>query len=475
MIKLVPEWIDTTEKFWLSLKRRNLFFIKLRFIAIAMLFAFNYLFEFVVDINLSPFQHNLIGLITLFLFIYNISLLSIRKHIKNVRGQFNPLHLSLVQIFVDLSLLTVLIIFTGGIESPLYMFYIFHLIIGSLILPGIVIYTIAFAVIISMILITYLQYFGITTHYCLEGIYKSELYSNPEYIITTLISFSLMTMVSVFLTNRIAHQLYLNEKNLHEALKEINNSELKKQKYIMGVVHEIKSPIAATKSIVSLILDGFLGDFSPEIGNKLKRVIVRLNESLEMINNILRISRLRLLDEKTSDDIDISKLIDEIIDVNKENILSKQLSFQKTNFNDSKILKGDDVLLKLAFSNLIGNAIKYTNKKGIVKIDSQFDDKSIKITICDNGIGIPQNEIDKIFDNYYRANNTNKSNEEGSGVGLSIVKEIIHQHRGSISVSSPSILGTPENPGTCFAILLPYELRKLANEKNNFLLVKGGV
>jgi signal transduction histidine kinase len=194
-----------------------------------------------------------------------------------------------------------------------------------------------------------------------------------------------------------------------------------------------------------------------------------------MINNILRISRLRLLDEKTSDDIDISKLIDEIIDVNKENILSKQLSFQKTNFNDSKILKGDDVLLKLAFSNLIGNAIKYTNKKGIVKIDSQFDDKSIKITICDNGIGIPQNEIDKIFDNYYRANNTNKSNEEGSGVGLSIVKEIIHQHRGSISVSSPSFLGTPENPGTCFAILLPYELRKLANEKNNFLLVKGGV
>lgn len=475
MIKLVPEWIESNEEFWLSLKRRNLFFIKLRFIAIAMLFAFNYLLELIININLSEIQHNSIGLITLFLFVYNLSLLAIRKRVKNIRGNFNPLHLSLVQIFVDLTLLTLLIIMTGGIESPLYPFYIFHLIIGSLILPGVVVYTIAFVVILAMFLISYLQFLGIVTHFCVTGIYKTEMYNNPEYVITALLSFSLMTIVSVFLTNRIAHQLYLNEKKLYNALKEINNSELKKQKYIMGVVHEIKSPIAATKSIISLILDGFLGEYSLKIGQKLNRAVIRLDESLEMINNILRISRLRLLDEKTSDDVDVTKLLDEILDLNKESIIKKRIKLKIISSENFRILKGDGVLLKLAFSNLIGNAIKYTNRNGKVTINLLFDKNSLKITICDNGIGIPPTDIKRVFDNYYRASNSNKNNDEGSGVGLSLVKEIIHQHRGSISVTSPSSIGTEENPGASFKIILPYGLKKIATENNNFLVVKGGV
>jgi signal transduction histidine kinase len=475
MIKLVPEWIETNEEFWLSLKRRNLFFIKLRFVAILMLIAFNYFYEIIVKIELTALQHNTIGLVTLILLIYNLSLFLIRKRIKNIRGNFNPLHLSLVQILVDLTMLTILIVFTGGIESPLYLFYIFHLIIGSLILPGVVIYSIAFATIIAMTVISFFQYSSIIPHFCLEGIYKTELYNNPEYIITTLLFFSLTTMVSVYLTNRIANQLYLKEKNLFEALKEINDSELKKQKYIMGVVHEIKSPIAATKSIVSLITDGFLGEVSPKIKEKLDRAIVRSTESLEMINNILRISRLRLLDEKTSEDVDINELLDEIIDLNMEYILEKKIKFKKSSSNNFRMLKGDRVLLKLAFSNLIGNAIKYTPKDGIVNIDCKFSDDSILILICDSGIGISKGELKKIFENYYRASNINQVNHEGAGVGLSLVKEIIHQHRGKITVVSPSPIGTAENIGTCFEITIPYELKEVMKEKGSFFSVKSGV
>lgn len=475
MIKLVPDWIDTNEEFWLSLKRRNLFFIKLRFVAIAMLIAFDYFYEMIIDIEFTEFQHDAIGLITLLLFIYNLSLFSIRKRIKNIRGRFNPLHLSLVQIIVDLSMLTLLIIFTGGIESPLYLFYIFHLIIGSFILPGVVIYTIASATIIAMAAITYFQYFAIIPHYCLKGIYKTELYNNPEYIITTLIFFSLTTMVTVYLTNRIANQLYLKEKKLYEALKEINDSELKKQKYIMGVVHEIKSPIAATKSIVSLIIDGFLGEVSPKIKEKLNRAIIRTTESLDMINNILRISRLRLLDDKTSEDVDISELIEEIIDLTKERVDEKNIELEKTLKNKSRILKGDKVLLKLAFSNLIGNAIKYTPKNGIVLIICEFKNEYLTISIHDNGIGIPANEINRIFDNYFRAKNTNEKNQEGAGVGLSLVQEIVKQHRGTIKVESPSVIGTIKRPGTCFTVQLPYELHEIEEKNAEFLSVNGGV
>ncbi len=475
MIKLVPDWIDTNEEFWQTLKRRNIFFIKLRFVAIAMLIAFNYLYEFLVEIKLSEFQHNAIGLITLILFIYNLSLFFIRKKIKNARGSFNPLHFSLVQILVDLAILTLLINYTGGIESPLYLFYIFHLIIGSLIMPGVVMYSIAFTTIVAMVIISYLQYSKLILHYCLSGVYKIELYNNPEYIITTLLFFSLTIVVSVYLANRIANQLYLKEKKLHEALKEINDSEMKKQKYIMGVVHEIKSPIAATKSIVSLIVDGFLGDVSPKIKEKLDRAIIRTTESLDMINNILRISRLRLLDDKTSEDINVSELIDEIIDLSKEIVDEKNIEVEKTLLNKLKILKGDKVLLKLAFSNLIGNAIKYTPNNGIVLIHCEFKNEYLAIDICDNGIGIPDSEINKIFEKYYRANNISDKNQEGAGVGLSLVQEIVKQHRGSIKVKSPSSFGTPKYPGTCFTIHLPYGLNEIEEKKGKFLSVNGGV
>ena len=475
MIKLVPDWIDTNEEFWQSLKRRNLFFIKLRFVAIAMLIGFDYFYEIIVEIKLSEFQHDAIGLITLLLFVYNLSLFLIRKRIKNVRGSFNPLHLSLVQILVDLSMLTLLINYTGGIESPLYFFYIFHLIIGSLILPGVVMYSIAFASIVAMIAISYLQYSGTISHYCLLGIYKFELYNNPEYIITTLLFFSLTIIVSVYLTNRIANQLYLKEKKLYEALKEINDSEMKKQKYIMGVVHEIKSPIAATKSIVSLIVDGFLGEISPKIKEKLNRAIIRSTESLDMINNILRISRLRLLDDKTSEDVDLSELIEEVIDLTKERVDEKNIELEKTLTNKSRILKGDKVLLKLAFSNLISNAIKYTPKNGIVLIICEFKKEYLTIDIHDNGIGIPKNEIKKIFDNYFRANNVTDKNQEGAGVGLSLVQEIVKQHRGRIKVKSPSTIGTIKRPGTCFTIQLPYELHEIEKTNGEFLSVNSGV
>ncbi len=475
MIKLVPNWIDTNEEFWQSLKRRNLFFIKLRFVAILMLIAFNYLYETLVDIELSEFQHNVIGFISLILLIYNLSIFAIRKKIKNIRGSFNPLHLSLVQILVDLTMLTLLINYTGGIESPLYLFYIFHLIIGSLILPGVVMYSIAFATIVAMVAISYLQYSHAISHFCLSGVYKLELYNNPEYIITTLLFFSLTIIVSIYLTNRIANQLYMKEKNLHEALKEISDSEMKKQKYIMGVVHEIKSPIAATKSIVSLIVDGFLGEVSPKIMEKLKRAIIRTTESLDMINNILRISRLRLLDEKTSEDVDISELLEEILDLSKELSDEKDIEIEKTILNKLRIIKGDKVLLKLVFSNLIGNAIKYTPNNGIVLIHCKFKNEYLEIKICDNGIGILDSEINKIFEKYYRANNNVANNQEGAGVGLSLVQEIVKQHRGSIKVKSPSSFGTPKYPGTCFTIQLPYELHEIEEKNNQLLSVNGGV
>ena len=399
-----------------------------------------------------------------------------RKFLKNIPMTFNPLHLSLLQIVVDLTILIILVYITGGIESPLKLFLIFHIIIGSLILPGYVIYIITSLTLLMMTSIAYLEYHSYIPHFAFGGLYETSLYDNLEYVLMRLITLGLMMFISAFLTNRIAHQLYSQEKQLMDALDEISESEVKKQKYIMGVVHEIKTPIAATKTILTLIVDGFVGEVAQPIKEKLNRAIIRSTESLGMINNILRISRLRLIDEKISEEVNVYNIVNELLEENKERLSEKSIKVIKESIGHKKrIIKGDKFLLQLAISNIISNAIKYTNNNGKMQITIKYMDEFLELSVCDDGIGVEKAELDKIFENYYRVKNIEVEYQEGAGVGLSLVREIIFQHRGEIIATSPSPIGTDERPGTCFIVTLPYSFKEIDELKKESVAVKGGV
>ncbi len=324
--------------------------------------------------------------------------------------------------------------------------------------------------------ISYLEYHAIIPHFAFGGLYETPLFDNPQYVLMRLITLGLMMFISAFLTNRIAHQLYFQEKQLMDALDEINKSEVKKQKYIMGVVHEIKTPIAATKTILTLIIDGFVGEVAKPIKEKINRAIIRTTESLGMINNILRISRLRLIDEKISEEVNIYNLVNELLTENKERLSEKSIKVIKESIGHKKReIKGDKFLLQLAISNVISNAIKYANNDGNIRITTKYMDEFLELAVCDDGIGVEEAELDKIFENYYRAKNIEAEYQEGAGVGLSLVREIVFQHRGEIIATSPSPIGTDERPGTCFIIKLPYSFKEIDELKKESVVVKGGV
>ena len=119
-------------------------------------------------------------------------------------------------------------------------------------------------------------------------------------------------------------------------------------------------------------------------------------------------------------------------------------------------MAGDRVLLNLVFSNLIGNAVKYTPADGKVEIAVTQSIGHYIVSISDTGIGIPTKELDRVFEDFYRATNTAGKQIEGTGTGLSVVKQIVESHNGEISVISPAEGGTKENPGTTFTVTLPY-------------------
>lgn len=456
MIKLVPDWALEQKEFWEAIRTRNLWFINLRYIVVMMLSIFLLVTNFIFKINYSESQLFAGLIITASILIYNIFLHRLRKYVKFDVNKFNPLYLSLIQMILDLIALLLLVYYTGGIESPLYMLFVFLVIIGSLILPGSLVYTMSAVFVICFILLTSLEHYQLIAHHPIDGLLKYPLYNNLKYVGAFLFTFTFMIFISVYLANGIARQLYKREKDLIDSIKKINTAEQEKQKYIMTIVHELKTPVVAVASYIDLILQKFLGPIDETVEEKLRRAKNRTDESIQMINDVLNVSKLNLYDKFDEEDIDIKELISGVLKRRKayadSHLIKMNLIDER---NKEEKIRGDKYLLDIAFSNLVGNSIKYGVDGGKVEVTLQNDEDNIVVDISDDGIGIPEEEIPKIFKDFYRTEAAKKVSTEGSGLGLSVVKKIIDRHNGSIKVISPARLGTKDHPGTCFKIILP--------------------
>ncbi len=456
MIPLIPYWADKYVDYWETIRKRNLWLIELRYGAVFVLFGFLISSELVLGLSFSRTQNSILFIINAVILLYNFFLHWVRRYLKCVPGKFNPLHFSLVQMLLDLTALSLIVYYTGSIETPLFMLFVFHMIIGSLILPGQIMYAIAAGIICLFNFIIFGEYLGFITHHTVRGLLEVPLFTNLKFIIAYDVVFSFVMVVSVFLTNRIANQLYRIEQQLVESFDKLKKAETEKQKHIIAIVHEIKSPLAVVHSYLDIILDKFLGPVNQAIEERLMRARTSSSEAITMINDVLKISKLRLLDEIASEEIEVCKLLSEIIGKLSIELKEKEISFRFKDCRKSKkFIKGDRLLLEIAFSNLIGNSIKYVGKKGRVEVSIKENKSRIMIEFADNGIGIPSKDLGKIFNDFYRASNIKQKAYEGSGLGLSIVKQITERHGGSVTVKSPSELGDETKPGAAFLIELP--------------------
>jgi len=470
MLIIVPEWAHHYGEFWRAIRIRNLWFIRLRYFAAILLFGFVVIGDTLLNFKLTGLQVRAVIITSILILLYNITLHSVRKHVGCVPGKFNCMHLSLIQIMLDLISLMVVVYYTGVIESPLYMFFIFHMIIGSLILPGYIVYATASIISLSFATLAIFQRYKIVETHIIHGLYTNVRPQVLTYDIFFIISFTFMLFVSVYIANKIARQLYQREQQLRQTVEKVKELEISKQKYTMGVVHEIKTPVTAVMSILDLVYHGYVGPISDEVKVKIERAKARGEETLELINSVLRISKLKLLNIKSTEEINLVQLLQNIIEKHTETAKSKNILIElKDSRDNQKIVKADPLLLDLAFSNIINNSIKYNTQDGQVEILIEGKESHLILRISDDGIGIPLEEKEKIFEQFYRASNVNKGKVEGSGMGLALVKEIIERHNGVIRIESPSPIMKKGKPGTCVVISLPYEtIEDTSNTDSNY-------
>lgn len=427
-----------------SLNRYNKWFTKLRWYAIISLLIYWLALNIIFNFELKFVQTAVILISAIIITIYNYYF---HQSLEDENNRFvkNPIILSLLQIILDLITLSVIVYYSGGIEAPIFMFYIFHMIIASLILPTKLVYIIAVNLIGGFTILSLFEFYGIIPHQPIVGLYPIDLYNSEGFVFSVLVIFSFVLFISIKLTSKIAEELYSREKQLRLALNDVHRSEESKQKYIIAVVHELKSPIAAATSGIELVLGNYVGTISEDIRHTLERSKIRLKESIDNINNILRVSRFKLLNKIDEEELILSELITKIIEKVYPITERKQIKIN-SEIKENITIIGDIVLLELVFSNLLGNAIKYTPKPGNIFINVKQYEKGIQIEMNDDGIGIPKKDIEKIFEEYYRASNV--KDIEGTGTGLALVKQIVETHKGSIKIESPSDIGSHERPGT---------------------------
>ena len=219
-----------------------------------------------------------------------------------------------------------------------------------------------------------------------------------------------------------------------------------KSEFVSTVSHELRTPLSSVLGFTELMLTK---DLKPERTKKYLTTIYQEAKRLtSLINDFLDVQRMesgRQTFEKKFEDV--VPVIQHVIDTQKVN--APHHSFNIARETDCTIVLGDKDKLSQAFTNLISNAIKYSPEGGTITVRFREGEESILIDIRDEGLGIPQDALPNLFTKFYRVDNSDQRRIGGTGLGLTIVKEIIETHEGNISVTSE------EGKGSVFTVRLP--------------------
>ena len=234
---------------------------------------------------------------------------------------------------------------------------------------------------------------------------------------------------------------------------EITKAQKFKSDFVANVSHELRTPLMAIKGSLETIQ----GPASDDEKAKKKFMKILNDQSSRMenlINDLLILARIELEEHiRPTKSVSINKIFEEIIS-NFEIVLKKKKITIKNKILDNSTVLGDEKKLNTVFSNLLDNAIKYSPENKNIYItnkenDGKLIEKSMMISIRDEGIGIPQKYISRVTERFFRVDIEQSNKTGGTGLGLAIMKHIVTQHRGDFEILSK------ENNGTEIKIFLP--------------------
>ena len=219
---------------------------------------------------------------------------------------------------------------------------------------------------------------------------------------------------------------------------EQQNAQRNRREFTANVSHELKTPLQGIIGSAELIENGMVKpEDMPRFTGHIRKEASRL---VTLIEDIIRLSQLDEGRQMPSEQVDLFELADEVKSVLEGACEAKHINMKL--MGEHVCVDGVKRLLYEIIYNLCDNAVKYNNEGGIADIDISSDEKNAYITVRDSGIGIPQDQQERVFERFYRVDKSHSKESGGTGLGLSIVKHAVSYHNGTVSMKSEPGNGT---------------------------------
>jgi len=435
-----------------SLIQRAYWLVRLRWVAILMLGAATFVAGRFMHIELAT---TALYAITGTLVVYNFVLYDLLRYWTWAEKEPSPRRIGwllTLQISGDLVILTTILHFSGGIENPFTFFFVFHMILASILRSKWESYVHATSAVILFGGVVVLEGFGILPHYDLVNFADHGLYDNAIFVFGFLFVFIVTLYLVVYMTTSISEQLRKQQENYERANALLEDKDQLKNQYVLRLTHDIKGHLAAIQSCLEIVIDGTVGPLNDKQADLADRAHRRTVKCMAFITALLKLTRMKLTGQLEMERFSLKNCVFNALAAVQNRARNKAIAVAHTIKTSVDELPGEAVLIEETITNLLFNAVKYTPEGGEVSLEVEEQGAAIRITVSDTGIGIPAEAMEHIFEEFYRAPNARATERDGSGLGLAFAKEVVERHGGEIEARN--------NPGggTTFTFTLPKSL-----------------
>ena len=448
---------DKTKKTSVSveaLAANTLWFCRLRWIIIAILAGFGALTLLETPAATLGLKTNAIWAFWCagILVICNIAYL-IHIRLAGEYPELNAIQVNIwTQIVLDLIVLTVVIHFMGSLETHAANAYLFHIVLACIFFSPrqSSMVTLLACVLFLFCILAELAEVLPTSHLHLDSSIRDSIEASSGNVLMAIGSIWGILIAVWYLASQLSAMLRQHEHDLAETNKRLIAAREERTRHMLHTAHELKTPCSAIYSNARVLIDGYCGDLPEDAVTVLNRISNRCLGLSSQVQDMLRLANLRSEGQAPP-------VIETINAPNPLRTCIEQVTATAAHRNikietdiQTAMTRCVDEHLNMFFMNLVGNAVNYSRDGGSVHITCKpGPDNRPRVTISDEGIGIPPEKLPHIFDEYYRTSDAAQHNRGSSGLGLAIVQQIAREHRIEVSVESEP------GKGTVFRTVLP--------------------
>ncbi len=349
------------------------------------------------------------------------------------------------QIILDLLILTVVVHFAGSLETYVAFLYLFHIVLACIFLsrPESMVVTLISCVLYAACVLAESAALIPAAGVYIDTSVRESIEWSAGMPMLNVVSAQVIWLGVWYLTSNLSAMVREKNHELVATNRRLEYAQEEKTRHMLRTTHELKAPFAAIQANAQLLLKGYCGPLSDDARDVVLKIAARCRKLATEIQEMLQLANLQAasLEPLPWEDLDLAETLQWCV-TQVRAIAEEHGVIVKTDLRPVRTVAVEDQM-KMLFGNVLSNAALYSHRGGHVDVRCRSGQHGgWTVTIEDEGIGIPQHKISKIFDEYYRTDEAARHNKSSTGLGLAIVKHVALIHGISVRVESAPGVGT---------------------------------